>query len=94
MGRTQGSGDRSEGLGRSEVNGLTPRIKVILIPTRLTRDDDSDALTTMRQKMRALAVLQEESLAIETDWGYRCILDEVRALRATSTQAVHRCSRR
>ena len=45
------------------MNGLTPRIKVILIPTRLTRDDDSDALTTMRQKMRALAVLEDEALA-------------------------------
>ena len=63
MEHIQGSGDRLEGVGRRKMNGLTPRIKVILIPTRLTRDDDSDALTTMRQKMRALAVLEDEALA-------------------------------
>ena len=64
MEHNRASGDRSEGVGKREVNELTPRIKVILIPTRLTRDDDSDALTTMRQKMRALAVLKDEALAI------------------------------
>ena len=64
MEHIQESGDRLEGVGRREMNGLTPRIKVILMPTRLTRDDDSDALTTMRQKMRALAVLKDEALAI------------------------------
>ena len=63
MERIRASDDRSEGVGRRKMNGLTPRIKVILIPTRLTRDDDSDALTTMRQKMRALAVLEDEALA-------------------------------
>ena len=64
MERSRESGDRLEGVGRRKMNGLTPRIRVILIPTRLTRDDDSDALTTMRQKMRALAVLKDEALAI------------------------------